>query len=132
MKLAGVFLVFAALLLSSCGGSTKEMEAFIAAKDEVMSAWAKEADANQTEAAVDNMRKVFESKKADLVAKREAVEKAKLSSDSQIRLLDSEKMDENMIAAVVKKLALAPSIAGEKFRGLAKDYREAVHRAGTL
>ena len=55
MKLAGVFLVFAALLLSSCGGSTKEMEAFIAAKDEVMSAWAKEADANQTEAAVDNM-----------------------------------------------------------------------------
>ena len=132
MKLAGVFLVFAALLLSSCGGSTKEMEAFIAAKDEVMSAWAKEADANQTEAAVDNMRKVFESKKADLVAKREAVEKAKLSSDSQIRLLDSEKMDENMIAAVVKKLALAPSIAGEKFRALAKDYREAVHRAGTL
>ena len=66
------------------------------------------------------------------MAKREAVEKAKLSSDSQIRLLDSEKMDENMIAAVVKKLALAPSIAGEKFRALAKDYRDAVHRAGTL
>jgi hypothetical protein len=132
MKFFVVLSVFAMLLLSSCGGSTKELDAFIAAKDEVISAWAKEADSNPTEAGVDNMRKTFESKKADLIAKREAVEKAKLSSNSLNRLLDSEDMDQNMTKAIGGKFASAPSAVGEKFRALAKDYLAAVKRPGTI
>ena len=132
MKFFVVLSVFAMLLLSSCSRSTKELDAFIAAKDEVISAWAKEADANPTAAGVDNMRKTFESKKADLIAKREAVEKAKLSGNSLNRLLDSEALDRNMIDAIIRKLALAPSPAGDKFRALANDYEAAVKRPGTI
>lgn len=132
MKFFVVLSVFAMLLLSSCRGSTKELDAFIAAKDEVVSAWAKEADTNPTEAGVDNMRKTFESKKADLIAKREAVEKAGVSGKSLNRLLDSESMDRNMIDAIGSKFALAPSGVKEKFRALAKDYEAAVKRPGTI
>jgi hypothetical protein len=133
MKFLVVLSLFAMLALSACGGgSVKELDAFIGAKDEVMSAWAKELDTNPTEAGVDNMRKAFESKKADLIAKRGAVEKAGVSGDSLNRLLDSEEMDRTMLDAMAAKLSSAPSAVGEKFRTLRKDYEAAVKRPGTI
>ncbi|HEV8591848.1 MAG TPA: hypothetical protein VGQ55_07075 [Pyrinomonadaceae bacterium] len=133
MKFLVVLSLFAMLALFSCSkGSVKELDAFIGAKDEILSAWAKELDTNPTEAGVDNMRKSFESKKADLIAKREAVEKAGVSGNSLNRLLDSEEMDRKMLDAMGSKLSSAPSAAGEKFRALRRDYETAVKRPGTI
>ena len=123
------------LALPSCSrlsGSSKELDAFITAKDEVMSAWSKEIDANPNEAGVDNMRKTYESKKGDLIAKREALEKAQVSGNNLNRLLDSEEMDRKMLDAMLVKVSSAPSTVGEKFRALRKDYEAAVKRPGTI
>jgi hypothetical protein len=135
MKFLVVLSFFVMLILSSCSklnGPVKELDAFIAAKDEVLSAWAKELDTNPTESGVDNMRKTFESKKADLIAKREALQKQGVSGDSLNRLLDSEEMDRKMLDGMGAKLSSAPSAASEKFRALRRDYETAVKRPGTV
>lgn len=129
MKFFVVLSLFALMGLSACSkGPVKEVDDFVAAKDEIMSAWAKEMDANPTEAGVDNMRKIFESKKSELIAKKEAVLKISesLHGDSWGKLSDSQSMDRQMGSAMAAKVSSAPSVVGEKIRALLKDYEAAV------
>lgn len=129
MKRVAVVSVLLMLSFSACKPSAdKEISAFIGAKDEILSAWAKEVDTNPTEAGVDNMRKLFESKKADLITKKEAFLKVadKAGGNPWTPVSDSQRTDRKIIDAVNLKFPYG-SPAYEKFRALEKDYLDAVN-----
>ena len=120
--------------LSSCAmlyGPVKELDALIKAKDEVLTNWAKEFDSNPNEAGVDNARKFFETKKADLIAKREALTKAPqgLNSDWMTKWLDSNASDGKVLDAIDSKMSAAgyDSPPHQKFKALRKDFEAAAH-----
>ena len=122
------------LVLSSCGslhGPTKELDALLRAKDEVLTQWAKELDANPTEAGVDAARTYFESKKVDLITKREALAKAPqgMNSDWMTKWFDSNASDLKVLDAIELKLSVGgyDSPAHQKFKLLRKDFEAAAH-----
>lgn len=110
------------------GGASKEAEAFIAARDEVTSAWAKEMDANPTETGVANMQKIFDSKKADLAAKKEAFMKVSddASGASWARLSATNSMERKLRDAAITKFASSSASVSEKLRTLFNDYDKTV------
>jgi len=127
MKRFTVILFLFVLALVACGpGAKKESDAFVSARDDVMSAWAKEVDSNPTEAGIDNMRSVFESKKADLLAKKEAFMKAAETARGNPwdRVSDTNSMERTILDAMGHKF---PDYSvWKKFAALRKDYEDAV------
>lgn len=122
-----LFAVFFAM--SACkGGASKEAEAFIAARDEVTSAWAKEMDANPNETGVANMQKIFDSKKADLAAKKDAFMKVSDNANGATwaRLSDTNSMERKLRDAAISKFASTSASVSEKLRALLDDYEKTV------
>jgi len=120
--------------LVGCGriyGPVEEVKAFIDAKDEVILQISKKVEAAPTEAGVDEARKVFEAKKADLKAKRDAIIQAPqgLNSDWNAMLAHSKDNDRKYFDTISGQLAVnckSPcSPAQEKFRALENDFMAA-------
>lgn len=135
----------AALCLTfiGCGeiyyGPIKEVNAFIDAKNDVILQIAKKIEENPNEASVDEARKIFEARKADLIAKKEAINArpAGMNSDWRSTLAGSDINDTEYFKAIGSK-AIKDSFeknqygwtaqAGEKFRALESDFKKAVSR----
>ena len=127
--IVGYLLLTTALCFVACGGgAVEEARAFVAVRDEVTTAWAKEMDANPTESGVENMRKVFESKKADLAAKKEAFMQVsdKANSAAWRQMSDTNSSERMLTQAMIVKLASSPAPVQEKLRTLIKEYTSTV------
>lgn len=130
MKYLIVVTLFAlSFVMPSCkAGTLKEADAFIAARDEVTTAWAKEMEANPNETGLANMQKIFDSKKADLAAKKEAF--MKVSDDANnatwARLSDTNSMERKLKDAAITKFATSSAAVSENLRKLFKDYQDTV------
>jgi hypothetical protein len=87
-----VFLFLAISICSAlfgCGGPVKELDDYISVQEETILQMDKKIEADPTKAGVDEARKVYESKKADIKAKCAAVSAKKLSGDQTQRMMDS-------------------------------------------
>lgn len=134
MKTVTLALVALSLALLACGvvyGPRQEAEAFIAAKDEVIQQWDKTLAANPSEAGVDQARKIFEGKKADLIAKQDAI-KAKpkgMNVDWENRVRDSEAREGKVLDAIEVKVAVSGGDAAkDKLKKLREEYEQTVKR----
>lgn len=139
MKTITSLLVFAfCLTLIGCGriyGPVKEARSLADEKEEVLTQISKELETNPTGAGVDAARKVFETHKESLKAKRDAIKAAPqgMNSDWSTFLSKTEARHEEMLDAINTKFAVACwqvecTPAKEKLAALQKDFKEVVNR----
>jgi hypothetical protein len=118
--------------LAGCGriyGPVEQVKAYIDAKEEVILQIGKKVEADPSEAGVAEARKVFEAKRADLKAKRDAINAAPrgMNADWLTMLMTSRGNDMKYFDAISGQLAVkctggACLPAQEKFRALEKDF----------
>lgn len=101
-------------LLACGGGHGAEVKEFINARSEVAAQMATKVDARANEAGVDEARKIFESKKADLSSKRDALKKANVSFDLYQQILSAEKGDSEILKSVRDKKIMELSSSGSR------------------
>jgi len=126
MKTRAIFLcLVVSLTLVACKGHIKEVEEAIKIKEEVIVEIGKKIDANPTEAGVDEARKVFESRKAELKAKSDAstaaVKAGKVGGDQLKASVDSAVTRRDMFDAIQKKFG-SNGAAHKKFSALVNDF----------
>jgi hypothetical protein len=101
------------LALAGCGNSHgAEIKAFIDERSEVAAQMATKVDASPNEAGVDEARKLFEAKKADLSAKRDALKKAGISFDLHQQIESAEMSDGQILKSVRDKKIMELSTNG--------------------
>lgn len=120
-----MFVLFAGC--SYLNGPAKELEALNAAKDEVLTQWAKIIDKEASEASIDEARKVFDSKKANIIAKRQALNSAPrgMNGDWLTKWMDAKASDEKVISAMSMKFGSYDT--AQKFRKLGDEFIEAAY-----
>lgn len=92
------------LALAGCGNShSAEVKAFLDERSEVAAQMATKVEASPNEAGVGEARKIFESKKADLVAKRDALKKADISFDLYQQIVSADMDDSKIFKSVRDK-----------------------------
>ncbi len=132
MKKNYFLLVFAVyFVMTGCGrinGPVDEVNAFAEEKEEVISQMGKELAADPTENGIDGARKVFESKKGSLRAKKEAIKSAPqgFNADWQSLLMDTESRHDKMLDDIGVKFRVACNSEGckNKWDELEKDFTE--------
>jgi uncharacterized protein YabN with tetrapyrrole methylase and pyrophosphatase domain len=137
MKTITLLLVLAFCLVSiGCNRHTEEVKTFINERSEVVAQMCTRMDASPNAAGIDDARKTFDARKADLKAKWDAIKKANVSFDLNTTIMKSNVFDNNMLAAIREKNAFQMSYdkAGipkgvswdkgveEKFYALLKDF----------
>jgi len=111
--LASLLALALCLALAGCGNShAAEVKAFIDERSEVAAQMATKVDAGPNEAGVDEARKVFEAKKADLSAKRDALKKANISFDLYQQIERAELGDSKILKSVRDKKIMELSTNG--------------------
>lgn len=118
--------------LAGCGriyGPVEQVKTYIDAKEEVILQMGKKVEADPSEAGVAEARKVFEAKRADLKAKRDAINAAPkgMNSDWLTMLMTSRGNDMKYFDAIRQQLAAkcagaACQPADEKFLALEKEF----------
>jgi hypothetical protein len=126
MKTLATLLVFVfALTFVGCKGNVKEVDESIKLNEDVIAEIGKKIEANPTEAGVEEARKVFESRKAELKAKsdasREAVNSGKVSGDQLKAVVDSGRTQKEMFETIRKKFG-SNIAADQKFVALVNDF----------
>ena len=127
MKKMALLLVSAVCLASAaCRGPVEEVKAYLDAKDDALLQMAKKIEANPTGAGVDEARKVFEARKGDLKAKRDALDQKHLEKygDLTTMMLDSAVSDMKMFDAMRSKVPDYET--GRKVSALEKDFKAVV------
>jgi hypothetical protein len=127
MKLMVLLMVLAFCLASAaCRGPVAEVKAFLDAKDDALVQMAKKIEANPTAAGVDEARKVFEARKGDLKAKRDALDEQHLEKygDLTSMMLNSAVTDMKMFDAMRAKIPDYDT--GQKVSALEKDFKAVV------
>jgi|SRR5215212_1656936 len=110
MKTITLLLVLAFCLVSiGCNRHTEEVKTFINARSEVVAQMCTKLDASPNAAGIDEARKIFDARKADLNAKWDAIQKANISFDLKTTIMKSDVFDDNMFAAVREKNAFKTS-----------------------
>ena len=110
MKTITLLLVLAFCLVSiGCNRHAEEVKTFINERSEVVAQMCTRMDASPNAAGMDEARKIFDARKADLKAKWDAIQKAKISFDLNTTILKSSSFDDNMFAAVREKNAFKTS-----------------------
>lgn len=119
-------LVFCLAFIACNKGPVKEADEFMKAKDEVILEMGKKIEVNPTEVGVDEARKVFESKKGDLMAKSAAVrEKLTGAHGDLITKLQTSVVDDGKMFLEIRRKVVTNEIANEKFMALQKDFEDA-------
>ena len=138
MKTIVSLLIFVSVLvLVGCKGPVDEVKAFLNEKDDVLFQIAKTLEANPTEAGVDEARKGFEAKKADLAAKSAALKEKHLEKygDLTSMMLTSAANDGKMWMDMTVKFSIGCSSkdsfercesAKKKLSALEKDFKAAI------
>ncbi|MEP7213235.1 MAG: hypothetical protein ABI791_09180 [Acidobacteriota bacterium] len=119
------------VFVTACGtiyGPVKESQALMEARDDMVTQWSKIIKASPDDAGIAEARKYFESKKADLIAKRDAVKNAPqgFNSDWRTNLFTHEMRTGKELDAISNQIAVGPSYASaEKFKPLRKEFEDA-------
>jgi|GEM_PF-6031914 len=119
------------VLTVSCSkiyGPVKELDAFIAVKDAVLSDWAKNIDAHPDQQGVDACRKTFEAKKAELIAAKKAFDDAPQGMNPDTvnhKQWASEDSDKKILDAIMTKLATGTAETNTSYRDLRRDFEKA-------
>lgn len=127
MKTITLLLVLAFCLVSiGCNRHAKEVETFINERSEVVAQMCTKMDASPNAAGIDEARKIFDARKADLKAKWDAIQKANINFDLNTKIDQGEVFDNDMFTAVRDKNAFkVPSWDGgveKKFYTLMADF----------
>ena len=135
MRIALLSLLIAVCTFSiACGrvyGPVEQATALMEAKDEMVNKWGKIIDVDPKESGVAEARKVFDSAKADLVAKRDAVVKAPqgINSDWSTNFSRHDGRVKEAISAIQIKIGVGGDpVAKDKFTALQKEFETAVSR----
>jgi len=125
-QLATLSLLVIAISLSACSriyGPVKELNAYLDAKDALLTEWAKALDAHPDEQGVDACRKAFDARKADIAAKYKAFDEAPhgMNSDYLTRYFADVESDGKVLNAMESKLISGDQAAGDKFKALRKE-----------
>ena len=128
-KITLLLVVIFCLLFVGCRGPVDEVKAFIDEKDDVLLQMYEKVEANPTAAGMDEARKVFESRKASLIAKRDspALNSSNIVKYSKLLLMlaDSDINDNKMLKSI-QMLGDYNQAKDEKYNALWKDFKEAV------
>jgi hypothetical protein len=120
------------MFAAACGaiyGPVKEAEALMVAKDDIVSNWSKTIEADPSEKGLAEARKYFESKKADLTARRDAVKNASqgMNVDWKTNLNTHDSRVDTAMDAIKIKLGVGGGYdVGQQFDPLRKDFEAAV------
>jgi hypothetical protein len=108
MKTITLLFVLASCLASvGClkRGHSKEVNTFISERGEVLGQMLDKIDASPNEAGINEARKIFDARKADLKAKRDAMPRGtNLSSDDLLELVKSDNFNLNLWIALDQKI----------------------------
>lgn len=126
IKLATISLFVIAISISACSriyGPVKELDAFLDAKDALLTEWAKAIDAHPNEQGVGECRKAFEARKADIAAKYKAFHEAPqgMNGDYLTKYFRSAESDGKVLNAMEVKL-VSDQAASYKFKALRKEF----------
>ena len=127
MKTVALLMIMAFCLASAaCRGPVAEVKAFLDAKDDALLQMANKIEANPTEAGVNEARKVFEARKGDLKAKRDALDPLHLEKygDLTVMMLDGSANTMKMFDLMRSKVADYET--GQKVSALEKDFKAVV------
>lgn len=123
MKTITLILVLAFSLTSiNCNNHAAEVKAFANQRSEVVLQMCETIDANPTEAGIDEARKIFDARKADLKTKWDALQKAKLDLYASKPILDAEIFDNKMWDDVRSKNIMKIYPINKKFYALKSDF----------
>jgi hypothetical protein len=112
-KIAVAVLVFVCLSMAGCS-KDGDVNAFISEFDTVTNEIVKKVDANPSSAGVDDAQKYFDSKKADLQTKWDAIKNA-----AQARV--SKEVMENLNKSVTKNTSAIGGLATKHMSSMSKD-----------
>src|SRR5689334_5546422 len=128
MKKVTLFLLVVFCLgLSSCANKDAEVNAFITENHSVIEDIVKKVEADPSEKGIDEAQKSFDSKKAGLKAKWEAIKDARegqVSADVTKKLNDGVAADMKMLSDVQMKITDVE--ASQKFAKLVQDYASVI------
>lgn len=116
-----VLLLLSGLVLINCGNRhASEINTFIHERSVLAVQMAAKVDASPNEAGVTEARKIFDSKKDALSAKRDALKKADLSFDSVQQIWGAERDDDNLFKSVRDKHVM--ELFGTQYDKLVTDF----------
>jgi multidrug efflux pump subunit AcrA (membrane-fusion protein) len=129
-KLTSLLVSACCLVLAGCAGRDAEVKAFLDERAAVFGQMMEKIDANPTEAGVEEARKLFEAKKDDLRAKRDALKNGKISFDLTQKLLAADVSEHKIFDALYrdKIVGLYKPPVESKYYKLFDDYRAAAQR----
>lgn len=123
MKTITLVLVLAFCLVSiGCNNHAAEVTAFANERSEVVAQMCQTIEANPTEAGIDEARKIFNARKADLKAKWDAVQKANLDLNAKLPIMKAESFDIELWLNVYDKNVMKLYPIQEKFYALKSDF----------
>jgi hypothetical protein len=127
MKTMTLLMVMAFCLASAaCRGPVAEVKAFLDAKDDVLLQMAQKIEANPTEAGINEARKVFEARKGDLKAKRDALDQLQLEKYGDLTSMKINSAANDMKMFEAMRLKVSDYETGRKVSALEKDFKEVV------
>ena len=132
MKVAILMLALAfCALFVACASHDAEVNAFIAERNAVVPQMIEKIDSSPNQAGIDAARKIFEAKKADLRAKRDALKNVKISWELYQKLLHFDTVDSKAFDSVYDKkimeLSANPAV-NLQFSKLRDEYMDTVRR----
>lgn len=126
MKTITLLLVLASCLVAvGCNRHSKEVNTFITERSEVLGQMLDKIDASPNQAGIDEARKIFDARKADLKAKWDAIPRGHLSSDDALDMAKSNSSDINLWISVQQKSAHQKqwdNAVDKKFYALQEDF----------
>jgi len=126
-KKALLLILSVCLMAIGCHGAIKkETQDYINEKDELILQMGKAIEANPTQAGVDQARKIFEAKKADLKKQKLDLFKKDIPFDMVQKVLNSNVSDNNMLNSIGSLLKDWP--ASESFTKLQNDFTDEFHK----
>jgi hypothetical protein len=121
------------LAAAACGriyGPVNEVKAFKAAEDEVLDQWTKTLAEKPNDAGVEEARKIFDAKKADLAAKKQAIDDAPrgINSDWLTLHMDLNLRTFKTLDELTAQFCVKSYESCDKFKALVKDFEKTVKR----
>ena len=121
-----ITLVFCLITLACHGAIKKEVNAYIEERQNLIVEMGKAVEANPTNAGVDEARKIFEAKRADLKKKQDELFKKDIPFNLVQIILDSTVSDNEMLNSIGNKIKDID--ANQNFTKLQNEFSQAFHR----
>jgi len=120
-----LFVLASCLVAVGCNLHSKEVNTFITERGQVLGQMLDKIDASPNQAGIDEARKIFDARKADLKAKWDAIPRGKLSTPDTIDMATSDSLNIKLWIAVQRKSASQKgwdTAVDKKFYALENDF----------